>query len=189
MQIPLQVTFRDLDGSPAIEQKVREQAAKLDRYCDHITSCRVVIAAPHHHHHKGNLYQVRIDLTAPNTELAVSRESAQHQAHEDVYVVIRDAFDAMRRQLEDYVRKQRGTTKHHEVPPHGRIRELVPAESFGVIETADGREIRFSRNSVVDSEFDQLAIGDEVRFVETEGEEAPSASTVRVVGKHHLVGR
>lgn len=188
MRLPLQVMFRNMDPSPAVEDRVREQAEKLGRYYDHIMACRVVVEAHHRHHHKGNLYHVRIDLTVPNAELVASRESAEHHAHEDVYVAIRDAFDAMRRQLQDFVRKQRGDVKQHETPPHGRIREIAPMADYGVIESSDGREIRFSRNSVVDYDFDKLEVGDPVRFVEVAGDEGPAASTVHVEGKHHVVG-
>ncbi len=188
MQIPVQVTFRNLASSPAIEQKVHEQAAKLDQFFEHIMSCRVVIEAPHHHHHRGNLYQVHLDVTVPDAELAVSRGDPHHHEHQDVYVVIRDAFDAMRRQLEDHARKQRGKVKHHAAPPHGRVKEIMPDVGYGVIETADGREIRFTRNSVVDGDFTKLAAGDEVRFAEVDSAEGPVASTVHLVGKHHPVG-
>lgn len=188
MYIPVQVTFRNMDHSPAVENRVREHMARLERYFEPIMSCRVVVEAGHHHHHKGNLYHVRIDLTVPGAELVVSREPAQHHAHEDVYVAIRDAFDDMTRRLEDHARRTRQAVKHHETPPHGRIREIMPAADYGVIETPEGREVRFSRNSVVDFDFDKLEVGDEVRFAEIEGEEGPVASTVHVVGKHRSAG-
>lgn len=188
MQIPVQVTFRNMDHSPLLEGRVREEAAKLERYFDRIMGCRVVVEAHHHHHHKGNLYHLRIDLTVPGAELVVSREPAQHHAHEDVYVAIRDAFDDITRQLEDHARKRRDDVKYHETPSHGRIREIMPAANYGIIETSDGREIHFTRNSVVDSDFDKLDVGDEVRFAEIEGEDGPAASTVHLMGKHHIVG-
>ena len=188
MQLPLQLVFRNLDPSPAIEAKIQERAGKLDLYYDQIMSCRVAVEAPHKHHHKGKLYHVRINITVPDKELVVSREPDQHHAHEDVYVAIRDAFDAMRRQLEDYARRRRGKVKHHEAPPHGRIAKLFPEEGFGMIETLDGRLVYFHQNSVVDTDFSKLETGSEVRFVEEMGEKGPQASTVYVIGKHHIVG-
>lgn len=188
MQLPLKVVFRNLEPSPAIEAKVRERAEKLDIYYDQIMSCRVVVEAPHKHHHKGNLYHVRIYITVPDEELVVSRDPDQHHAHEDVYVAIRDAFDAMRRRLEDYARRRRGKVKDHEAPPHGRISQLFPEKGYGKIETLDGRLIYFHQNSVVDAEFSKLEIGNEVRFAEEMGELGPQASTVHVIGKHHIVG-
>ena len=148
-------------------------------------SCRVAVELHHRHHHQGNLFHVRVDLKVPDSEIVANREPSEHHAHEDVYVAIRDAFDAVRRQLEDYVRRRRGVVKEHEAPPHGRVAELYP--DHGKIETGDSRLVYFHRNSVVDTNFERLDIGTEVRFVEEMGELGPQASTVHVVGKHHVV--
>ncbi len=188
MKLPLEIVFRNLEPSPAIEAKVRERAEKLESFHPAIMSCRVVIEAGHKHHHKGNLYRVRVDVTVPGTELVANREPHQNHAHEDVYVAMRDAFNAMRRQLEEYARRRRGHVKTHEIPPHGHIVELLPEQDFGRIETDDGRLVYFHRNSVLDSDFAQLAVGDEVRFAEEMGERGPQASSVHVEGKHHVVG-
>lgn len=188
MQLPLQITFRNMDPSDAVEAKIRERAAKLDHFAQYIMSCRVAIEAPHRHHHTGGLYHVRIDITLPGEEIVVSREPDLHHAHEDVYVALRDAFDAARRKLEDHVRRQRGKVKSHEVPDHGRIHELFPEMDYGTIQTPDGREIYFHRNSVLDTEFEKLEVGTEVRFAEEQGERGPQASSVHLVGKHHVAG-
>jgi len=111
--IPLQITWRDMDKSEAVETSVREHVQKLDHICDHINSCRVVIEAPHHHKNKGNIFHISIDITAPGKEIAVTRDPSKHQAHEDMYVAIRDAFNTARRQLQEYARKQRGDVKTH----------------------------------------------------------------------------
>jgi ribosome-associated translation inhibitor RaiA len=57
----------------------------------------------------GKLFNVHITLLVPDGELVVN-----HDQHEDVYVVLRDAFDAARRQLEDNARRQRGDVKLHQ---------------------------------------------------------------------------
>lgn len=188
MQLPIQITFHNLDRSDAVEAKIRERGEKLDQYYGRIMSCRVVVEAQHKHHRHGNHYHVRVDVTVPDGELVASREPSEHHSHTDVYVAIRDAFDAICRQLEEYGRRQRRQVKSHEVPPHGRIMELCPDEDHGRIETPDGRLVYFHRNSVVDADFDKLQIGDEVRFAEEMGELGPQASTVHLVGKHHIVG-
>lgn len=188
MKQPLQINFRDIPPSEAVEARVREKAAGLDKFYDQIMTCRVMIEAPHGHHHKGNLYHIGIDLTVPNGEIVINRDPKDHHAHEDVYVAIRDAFDAARRKLQDYARIQRGDVKSHEKPPHGTVSELVPHEDFGRIQTSDGREIYFHRNSFIDGDFDNLEIGDKVRFVEEAGEKGPQASTVHLIGKHNIVG-
>lgn len=188
MQIPLQITFQNMQPSPAVEAKIREKAQKLDRFHEHIMSCRVVVELTGGHHHKGRLYQVRIDITVPGTEIAVSRENPGNHAHEDVYVAMRDAFNAARRQLEERLRKTQRKVKSHDTPPHGRVSEVHPESSYGKIETLDGREVYFHQNSVLNGAFDQLDVGTEVRFVEASGDLGPQASTVRPVGKHHIAG-
>jgi ribosome-associated translation inhibitor RaiA/cold shock CspA family protein len=186
MKLPLQVVFRNMEPSAAVEAKIRERAEQLDRIYDQIMSCRVLVEAHHKHHHQGNLYHARVDLKVPDTEIVASREPDAHHAHEDVFVAVRDAFDAVDRRLEDYARRRRGQVKVHEVPPHGRIAELH--SDYGKIETADGRLVYFHRHSVIDADFATLKVGTEVRFVEEVGELGPQASTVHVVGKHHVVG-
>ncbi|MFQ5464473.1 MAG: HPF/RaiA family ribosome-associated protein [Thermodesulfobacteriota bacterium] len=187
MQQPVQITFRNMKPSEALKTAVRNEAEILDTICDQIVHCRVVVEAHHKHHHKGNLYHVRVDLTVPGSELVVSREPGEHHAHEDVYVAVRDAFVAASRELERYVSRSRRDVKTHEVPPHGRISELFTEEGFGRIESSDGREIYFHRNSVLNADFARLEVGAEVRFAEEEGDQGPQASTVKVVGKHHVV--
>ncbi len=108
MKIPLQVTFRDMSPSEAVETRIREKAEKLERFYDRIISCRVVVETPQRHKHNGKLHRVNIDLSVPGTELV-----ANHAEDEDVYVAVRDAFDAITRQLEEYARKQRGEVKSH----------------------------------------------------------------------------
>lgn len=180
MKLPIQVIFRNMDHSPAAEKRALSLARKLERYYDRITGCRIVIESPHRHHHKGNLYHVRIDLTVPDAELVVSREPSEHDAHKDVYVAIRDAFNAIKRQLQAYVDQRRGHVKHHEMPLYGHVLEVCPSADYGYIETSDGRQIRFSSQSVIDYDFAKLEVGDRVRFAEVESAEEPVASTVYV---------
>lgn len=188
MQIPLQITFRHMNPSSILESRIREEATKLDQFHEHIMSCRVVVEAPHKHHHKGKHYHLRIDLKAPRKEMVVNHPHHDNQAHEDVYVVIRDSFDAMRRQIEEYAKRQHREVKRHESPLHGRVLGLVPAQDYGKIETSEGRVIYFHRNSVLDNAYAKLTVGSEVRFVEEPGDEGPQASTVVMIGKHHIPG-
>ncbi len=185
MQLPLQVSFRHMEHSDAIEAIVRRKAAMLDKFADRIMGCRVVVEPAGKHHQHGNLYEVRIDITVPGEEIVVTREANQHTEYRDIHVAIRDAFDSARRQLEDYVRRRRGAVKAHEITPHGKVSKLFPDEGYGFIETPDGREIYFHRHSVLHEGFDHLQIGTEVTYVEEEGKKGPQASTVRPVGRHH----
>jgi ribosomal subunit interface protein len=186
-ELPLQISFHGIAPTDAIEARVAERAAKLDQFFDRIMSCRVVVGASHRRPHKGKIYSVRIDVTVPREELVVNREPSLDHSHEDIFVAIRDAFDAADRQLEDYARRQRGQVKTHEGPDHGRVCRLFPEEGYGFIERPDGRELYFHRNSVLDDAFKHLRVNNEVRFVMAldEGEKGPHASTVQLIGKHH----
>ncbi len=188
MQLPLQITFRHMDRSDAVAARIEERVAELGAFFDRITSCRCVVECRHSRHQQGNLFQVRIDLKVPGREIVVGRDRAERHAHEDIYVAIRDAFDAARRLLEDHARRARGDVKLHQVPDHGRIVRLHPDRDCGFILSAGGEEIYFHRNSVIEDGFAALAIGDEVRFVaqHAESAEGPQASTVVRLGKHHL---
>jgi cold shock CspA family protein/ribosome-associated translation inhibitor RaiA len=177
MQLAPQVTFRNMDPSPAVEARVRRKVAGLERFFPRVTGCSVLVEAPHRHHRKGKLYHVRIDLTVPGEELVVGRGPAEHEAHQDVYVAVRDAFDAVRRELEDYARRADGRVKVDVRPARGRVTKLFPREDYGFLEASDGREIYFHRNSVLD-DFDRLSPGAHVRFAEEAGEKGPQASTV-----------
>lgn len=190
MENAVQITFRGMDHSDAIESRIRAKVAGLERFARAITSCRVTVEAPHQHHHKGALYDVRIDLRLPNVEIVVNREAHDDHAHEDVYVAIRDAFDAAGRQLEDHVRRQRGDVKLHDVPPHGKVTKLFRDDGYGFIETSDGTDVYFHRNAVAEGAFGALRVGEEVRLVVAagEGERGPQASTVTRIGKHHPTG-
>ena len=112
MKVPLEITFRNVPRSDAVEDRIRAKAAKLDRFFDQITGCRVVVEAPHNRHHKGNTYHVRIDLSVPGQEIVVNRESERNPEHQDLWVAIRDAFNAAQRQLQNYAGKRQATGAH-----------------------------------------------------------------------------
>jgi len=112
MQVPIQITIRDLENSAALETHIREKVKKLEEFVTNIVSCRVVVEMPHKHHHQGKQFNIRLDIGVPGKEIAVNRDHS-----EDVYVALRDAFDAAKRQLEDYARKIRGDVKAHEPRP------------------------------------------------------------------------
>lgn len=134
MNHPLQITFRHMEPSPAVEARIQEEAAKLERYFEPVVSCRVVIEAPHRHHRHGGGYDINIHIGVPNSEIIVRHDPSLHSTlvqgeagewtkqleaqpdHKDIYVSIRDAFSAARRQLEDYARRLRGEVKHHAAP-------------------------------------------------------------------------
>ena len=178
MQIPLQISLHGIEHSNALYNAIREKAEKLERYYDHIMSCRVVLEVPARHQRKGRQFSVRIDLKVPGGELAVTREH-----DEDLQVALRDAFDAARRRLEDYARGQRGDVKLHAPEYSGRVARLDAEQGVGFIATEDGREYYFSRDNVVTPPFEHLAVGTPVHFIEEVAAEGLQAKRVAAHGK------
>lgn len=202
MQLPIQISFRNMESSPAVEERIREEAEKLLEFYENIIGCRVMAELPHRHHTRGKRFHIRIDLTVPGGEIVVNHEPSLRHAlqqtddedlskgleldapHKDAFVAIRDAFKTARRQLQDYARKQAGAVKHHQPAPRARVGRIYPEEGYGYLETSEG-EVYFHKNSVLNDGFDELAVGTEVRFAEEKGEKGPQASTVQVVTRRH----
>lgn len=182
MQVPLQISFSNMDASDAVRARVEELAARLERFHDRIVSCRVVIRAPNRRQHKGKLYHVGIDLKVPGRDIVINREAPEHQAHQDVYVALRDAFDALVRQLEDTARQRRGEIKRHVEEPGGRIVRLFPLKGYGFIEDKAVGEIYFHANSVPNDGFKTLKVGAAVRYHAEPGDKGLQATVVKPVG-------
>jgi ribosome-associated translation inhibitor RaiA len=155
MKIPMQITFHGLPHSEEIESKVTEAAEKLHRIYAEIVSCRVVVDLANRRHKKGNLFRIHIDLSVPGAELNVGREPGDRDAHKDVLVAIRDAFNAMERQLHEHTREKRGEGKRGGPAPHGRVSELLLEDSAGFGEGDNGRFIHPHQDSVTDNGFDR----------------------------------
>jgi ribosomal subunit interface protein len=110
MILPLEITIHGIGPSEAIEAKIRERAEKLNEFSPRVTRCEVWLNAPHRHHKRGPFYDIRVRMTVPGEELVVDHQPER----DDVYVAIRESFDAARRQLEDYERRQDRRVKRHE---------------------------------------------------------------------------
>jgi ribosomal subunit interface protein len=178
MEVAPRVTYRNMEPSEAIDLRIRERIDKLERMYGRMISCQVAVEAPHRHHRHGHIFRVRVHAVLPGREIVIGRDPAEHQEHDDVYVAIRDAFDAAERRIEDHARRLRGVLKTHEAPPVGRVARLFAAEGYGFLATDEGREVYFHRNSVLDGAFDRLEVGSMVRFAEEVGQEGPQATTV-----------
>jgi cold shock CspA family protein/ribosome-associated translation inhibitor RaiA len=174
MQIPVHVSGRDIELSAAEEVLIRRSVAKLEQFYDRLVACHALVSVAHRRPRGEPVaWTVRLSLTVPGEELAVTR-----QAKPTFREALDDAFDAARRRLQDYAREHRGEVKRPAEEPRGRVTRLFTYEGYGFITSEDGREIYFHRNSVLDDGFDHLTVGTAVRFVEAEGEQGPQASTV-----------
>jgi ribosomal subunit interface protein len=185
MRVPLELSFRNVPKTERIEQMVREQAARLERFHDQIISCRVAIDKPQEHQSSGSPFRVRISLRIPpGHELAVDREPGRDHLHDDLPTVINRAFESLERQVKRLKDKQEGEVKRHpDQEAGGIVNKIFAEEGYGFVRSVDGRDIYFHRNAVLEGDFDRLEIGTGVHFVEEAGEEGPQASTVRIVDK------
>ena len=181
MQVPLEISFHNLDSSDYLENRIRERVDRLERFFDRIVSCHVTLEAPHRSQQHPLAYHMRIEVRVPQKQLVVNRDPGPEGAHFDAYVLIRDSFDAMERMLEEHSRKIRGEVKAHDAPLQGEVLRMF--NDYGFIATTDGREIYFHRNSLVDVDFDALKEGDPVELVVMQGESpaGPQASTVKPI--------
>ena len=181
MQTPIEITLRDVPSSPTLQNLLRQQAKRLDRFCENLTSCRVAIERPHRHQQSGNSYRVRIEVTLPpRKDLVVVQDPEDNQKHTGLHAVIRRAFRTMERQLKDSTDLRRGDVKTH-AEPRALVVRLF--DDYGFLKSLDGREIYFHRNTVLHGDFDNLEVGSEVRFEESAGEEGPQATTVQLVNR------
>jgi ribosomal subunit interface protein len=188
MQVPLQITFQNMDPSEAMEARVRERVARLEKLVDTIISCRVTLEAPHKQSHCSNV-AISINVSVPGKDIVVKREQRRHATRGDAYQVIRIAFDIAERQLEEHLRISRHEVKTHDGPTYARIVKLYPGQDYGFIETPIHFNIYFHSTAVSGHDFDALEVGTEVLYTlaAEEGPMGPQASKVQVVGEQHPV--
>lgn len=189
MQTAPQVSFDDIPLDEAVREAALRHIDGLESVYERITGCHVVIAQPHRHKREGRLYSVRINLVVPGGEIVVNRNHLLDHAHEDVYVALRDSFDAARRQLEDHVRHLRGAVKPHAPRAIGRVTQVFPLQGYGFLAAPDGREIYFHQHAISEHDFRMLEIGSEVHFSEEEGDQGPQAAHVQLVHPHTQAAR
>ena len=182
MQLPVEISYRGVDKSDEIEALVQGKADRLNKFCDHITRCDVIIERPNHAQHSGSPFHVRIDLTVPpGHELVQNEKPTKHDMHEPLTKVINDAFHHMERQLTDLVDRQQQRVKTHAEQPTALVSKLFPADGYGFITDLQGRDVYFHRDSVVNGDFERLKVGVEVRYEETQSDKGAHATTVHIV--------
>ncbi len=175
----VQITFRDIPPSDPVRDYVTKHTQKLDTFHPRITSCHVALECPHRHRLHGKDYRVRVDVKIPGHEVVVQRDPGDDIRHQDLYAAIDEVFDEAGRLLLEQSRMDRQQVKHHEpARRRGRVKKIFHYEGFGFLETPEGDEVYFHRNSVLHGAFQRLAIGSEVRFVEEDGDKGPQASSV-----------
>jgi len=191
MQTGAEIAYHHMDPSPGGERRVGERLSRLEKHFGRLTRCRVIVDAPHLAHRKGNHHTVRLEAQMPGAVFTVDRAPGDANAHEEVLVAVRDAFDALERQGRRWKETHSGRPEGKAERLQGRIAELRPAENHGQIGLADGRLVSFHRNSLVDADFDALTPGDTVEIALDAGDSAkgPHASTVHLISGRRFVDR
>ncbi len=191
MQTPVEIIWHNMEPARHVEERVNQRVVRLEKFFGRITHCHFVVEAPHQRHRTGNQYEVRLEVSVTGGELSVNRRPSNDFAHADVRVAVRDAFDAMERQLRRWKDEHSGRPEAHAAPLQGRVDEIDFHASSGQIATTDGSLVYFHRKPVVTGEFDQLNAGDPVELVVDPGENAAGAhaSTVRPIGAQRFVDR
>jgi len=181
MQKPLEITFRDIEKTRQVEDLIRLKAQKLERICENIISCAVVVEMVQKHQAAGRPYRVRINLMLPRgKEIIVSQDPKKAL---DLEAEVRWAFDSAERQIIEYMEKLRRDVKSHpSIEADGVVEKIFRADGVGFIRTFDDRQVFFHHNALVNQSFDDLREGAAVRIVETMGEKGPQAASVHVIG-------
>lgn len=185
MQVPLDVMYRDVEKTDSLEELIRSKVEKLEEACDHIIGCHVAVERAHESPDHGSPYRVRVDVTVPpGHEITASKNPAEAVQYVPLETVIRDTFEAARRQLMELNERQQDHTKSHpEQSVAGIVTKLMPQDDYGFLKTLDGREVYFHRNSVLHDDFERLTVGTGIQFFLSEGVNGPQASTVKVISK------
>jgi cold shock CspA family protein/ribosome-associated translation inhibitor RaiA len=198
MNFPIQISYRNVEPSPAIDAWVHKQAEKLSTFHHKIVRCRVVIDVSHRHLRRGNRFLVKVLLSVPGGQITARNLAAPLDPEKlldegrkvkkleigapqkELRLAIAEAFRSAGRRLQDKLRVQRRKVKTHE-PVVARVIEIFSDRGYGFLETLEGRRLYFHRNSVLNEAFGDLAPGAWVQFSEEKGEQGPQASTVRMV--------
>lgn len=186
MQTPVQIEIEGVKSTPELRAAIDQHVVELESRFGRLTACRIVLKGPDDHHKTGGQHQVSIRLALPDgREVNIGRTPKQDERYADLTFAIDNAFRRARRRLQDQARLMRGQTKVHGGQPVGTVVRIDPSGEFGFLESADGHEVYFNCNSVLDGA-SSIALGTRVSYVEEIGAKGAQASTVKVLGKHAL---
>ncbi|WP_225766915.1 HPF/RaiA family ribosome-associated protein [Inquilinus sp. Marseille-Q2685] len=187
MQKPLQLSFKNIEGSDAMKAMVRDRVDRLDRLYPNLSGCRVVIEAPHRPARGGARPPLGIAVEAeiPGKPKIVVKDMEERRNSRDQAAVVNRSFDVVERKLDEASNIAQGEVKTHEAAGEtGTITRLFPEQSYGFVEAKAAGSLYFTRNAVVDGRFDELAVGMMVHLTRATGEGpmGPQASSIRLLG-------
>jgi cold shock CspA family protein len=159
--LPLHIAFRGLNPSATIESAIRRRATQLERFHPRVLRFDVIVELPQRNRSTGSNYAIRIEITTPSGKAAVPRDPALGDANKDFQAVLRSAFDAADRYLENDARQPLGAES---ASPLGRVTRLFADARYGFLAAPDGEEIYFHESSVNDAGYSKLVVGSPVSF-------------------------
>jgi ribosome-associated translation inhibitor RaiA len=192
MQIPLEITFRNVASSESAESAIHGHVRRLERIYGRMTTCRVRVDQRNQNVNDTIPPVVHIEISVPGHKDIVVAHESDHLLRKSQAPDLRNAINEAFRIAEQCLRKykdkvtDRGiATRTHEASNEfrGHIAELTPEKDFGYMLTKEGGLLYFHRNSMLVGDFDRLRHGDEVSYVEQVGDTGPTASEVRTIAK------
>lgn len=186
MERPLQLSFRNMDSSPALENAIRERVSRLEDFHSNIIGCRVVAEVPHRSSagHKPPL-ALSVEVEVGGRPLIVAKDNeARREAKNDQLAVVTHVFEAVERQLRDTADVQRHRVKHSAAEGEtGVVLRLFPDQGYGFVQVGNGSDLYFTRNAVAGGNFDRLSEGTMVQVTQATGEGpmGPQASSVALL--------
>lgn len=181
MQVPPEIAFRDIEPSDQVKEQILAGIEDLEDVYPDLVSCRTMVADDTPGQTSGGNIRVRLDIGIPNHELAVVEDNPASDDTRTVEQTVRDAFKTGLRRLKREKARQQGDVKTHGLPPHGRVTRLLADEhgvQYGFIRDGEGRQIYFHEDALVDLDYQELEVGDDVRIAVAAGDQGPQASTV-----------
>lgn len=188
METALQITFKDMEHSDAVEAVVRERVGRLGKFHHNLIGCRVVLNVPHRSAEgfKPPL-GIAVEVQVPGRGTIVAKDAEErHEAKGDHTGVINRAFEAVERQLREVSDVQNRTVKQHGAAEGdtGIVVRLFPQQGYGFIEVKESSDLYFTRNAVTGGDYDALEVGTVVHVTRAteEGPMGPQASSVKLLG-------
>lgn len=187
VQTPLQITFRNLERSEALEGRIRERVGRLERLHPDIIGCRVVVETPYRSPGSGKVpVGLNVEVEIPGRTVVSKSAEEQRETKDGTGRVVTTVFDAIERQLEDARRIRRKEVKEHDAEIEtGRVVRLFPEERYGFVEIRGGDNLFFSEAVLQGLDFETLENGTMVAVTRAAGEGpmGPQASAVRRLGE------
>lgn len=181
MEVPPEMAFRGVEPTDRLKTRILDGIETLEGVYPNLISCRTMVADDTPDQRSGTSYRVRVEVGIPSKTLVVEREYPEPDERPTLDQAITEAFSVARKRLVKAKKLQRGEGKTHELPPHARVVRLLIDDTgvrYGFLENREGRQVYFHEEALVDLEYDDLEVGDEVRYAAAEGDKGLQASTV-----------